>query len=284
MRASAASPKRFWIATGLGAVACALLWWFVVARARALAGLERKESSELAEGVRKHFDPEGKPIEFVERTLGREKTRLADLRRDLWTIGIVLPPEYEPGPGRDPLYFQEQLTEFRRWVRESGVTFANARAPLGFREGVSEDVIPGQLARLAVARRFVEVVRNAGVKTVLRVQQMTVPSFREDGPGAEIEELPFKATVAADEESLVRLVQEMSRPASFLSVRNAIVNVRNPTSGSFEATFELAGVRLVGSPELEDEPEGEEEAEFEAEAEPEDEPGVLVPTAPSMEY
>jgi hypothetical protein len=282
MRTSTGTSGRFWIVAAVGAVAFALLWRAVVAPARALADSERKRSGTLAEGVRGHFDPDGKPIELVEKTLAREKAILVNLRRDLWAIGVALPPEYEPGPGRDPLYFQEQLTEFRKWVRGSGVTFTNARAPLDFREEISEGMVPGQLARLAVARRFVEVVRNAGVKTVLRVQQLTVPSFRQEGPGADTEELPFKATVAADEESLVRLVHEMSRPAGFLSVRSTVVSVRDPSSGSFEATFELAGVRLLGSPEMEDAPEVE--GGTKPEPEPEAEPGVLVPTAPSMEY
>ncbi len=288
MTTSTSSPTRFWGATAVGAVAFAILWWAAVSPAREDARAAREESRMLAARIERHFAPKGEPLDVVEKALAGERESLVALGNELGGVALEIPPEYEPGPDRDPLYFQKQLSEFRGWVRASaqtrGVPFANTSAPLGFREGISEDVVAENLARLAVGRRFIEVAGKSGVRSVLRAQQITVPSFRvADVAAAGIQELPFKVTVAADEESLVRLVQEMSRPGQFLSVRGLIVEVRRPASGTFEATLELAGVRVLRPVK----PEGEGEAGVEPEAEPETEPGpepgVLVPTAPAGE-
>lgn len=278
---SAQSSKRFWIATALGAIALAVLWLAALGPAWDLARSERQRSEEVARAIERHFLPKGEPLEFVEKALAGEKEALVELRTDLAGVGLEIPPPYRPGPDRDPLYFQKQLSEFRQWVRETGAgtgsPFPHDR-PLGFREGVSKDLVPDNLARLAVARRFVEVVARSGVGKVLRARQLSTPSFRSTG-AAEIEELAFKATVAADEESLTRLVQEMSRPGSFLSIKGIVIDVRRPTSGTFEATLDVAGVRLLKPAPPGGEPGGGEEGEPEAEGD--SGPGVLVPTAPA---
>lgn len=292
MTASTSSPARFWVATAVGAVALVILWWAAVSPARGVARVAREESRGLRARIDRHFAPKGEPLDIVEKALAGEKESLVALRNELGGVGLEVPPEYVPGADRDPLYFQKQLSEFRGWVRASartrGVPFANASAPLGFREGISEDVVAENLARLAVGRRFVEVAGKSGVRSVLRAQQITVPSFHvADAAAAGVQELPFKVTVAADEESLVRLVQEMSRPGQFLSIRGLIVEVRRPTSGTFEATLDLAGVRVLRPVEPERERgagvEPEAELEAEVETEPGPEPGVLVPTAPARE-
>jgi hypothetical protein len=58
-----------------------------------------------------------------------------------------------------------------------------------------------------------------------------------------VEEIPMRATCATDERGLMRLLQEISRPGSFLSLKDLRVEVRDPESGVFDAALEVAGVR-----------------------------------------
>jgi hypothetical protein len=275
--AAGKGSRLFWLATALAAGALAVLWTAVVAPARALVEVERRHAAELRADIERHFAAEGEPIDVVEDALERAKGRLTDLRGELEAVELELPPEYQPGPDRDPLYFQKQLSELRQRARESGVDFATASTPLGFSQAVTADATPEYLARLGAARRFIEGAREAGIRTVPRVRQLNAPSFLDpDGAAPEIEALPFRVTIAADERSLVRLVQEMSLRESFLSVRGLDVAVRDPASGVFEATLDLAGVQLVrpASP----------PAETDEATEGETGPGVLVPTRPSRRF
>jgi hypothetical protein len=55
-------------------------------------------------------------------------------------------------------------------------------------------------------------------------------------------ELPTEIKVLTDERGLMQLVYEASRPETFLALRGLKIEVKDPASGAFEATLELAGV------------------------------------------
>lgn len=240
------SGRRFWVAAAGCAAGMLVFWYAAVRPASEEAEAESTRASNLAAERSGFFPADGAPIADVEKSLSAEKKNLAELSASLSQAELKPPPELEPSSGRDALYYQQKLAEFAEQFAKSGIQ-SGTKAPLGFPKDIAAEAVGDYLARLAVAHRFLEAARSAGVKAVTAAKH---PSIRiAAGTGAsELEEIPLEVALAADERSLIRLIQELTRPGRFLAVKRLKVEVKDPASGAFEATVELAGVRVRRRP------------------------------------
>lgn len=238
--------KGFVAAAAAGAVA------FVVFRAILVSPVTAAKDDEIATIRQRlaeresYFPPGGLPIDEVKERLEAEKATIAELKQSVGQVELEVPEELKPTEGRDTLYFQQQLAKLRARAASSRVSFENKAAPLGFTQSVTEETVPEFLARLEVASRFIEAAASARIGAVMRAEH---PASRPGpgGGGRQVKELPMKVVAAADEKSLIRLLQELSRPGRFLALKGLGVEVKDPSSGYFEATIELAGVTVVAA-------------------------------------
>ena len=238
--------KRFLIAVAAGAGALALAWFVLIAPVRRDAQEEERKADSQARDRGRFFPAKGALITDVEKALAEERKTLEGLKGELGKLELALPSELvvEPGDGRDTLYFQQQLAKLRARAESSGIRFDDAGAPFGFSQPPQDDQVEEYLARLEVASRFLDAAKAAGLAAVVRAEQPAP----EDGPaggGRRARELPMKVMTAADEKSLILLLHEVSRPERFLALKGLAVEVKDASAGHFEATVELAGVRVV---------------------------------------
>jgi hypothetical protein len=283
MPGASAGSTRFWIALGGGAAALLVFWAVLVRPAAVTADAEAAEIERLLVERSRYFPADGKPIAEVRAELEKERRDLKALEGLLGRAELVLPPELEPGLDRGTLHFQKELQALRARAEERGITFAGKATALGFPEEVTAEEVPGFLARLAVAGRFLEAAAAAGVDAVVSAEQVSRhgtpitgrPIALRSGPGGpveadeRVEEIRFRVVAAMDEYGLVRLLQEISRPGRFLALEDLAAEVKDPDSGAFEATMVLAGIRTKEAP-AGPGPEGAGPA-------PEEEPGTFVP-------
>ncbi len=293
--------KRFLVALAAGALALVVFRALLVSSVRGEADSEIDEiKNKLAK--RKSYFRKGEPVGKVKKELETEERTLKALESSVGPVELVIPPELEATDEQSKLsYYQKQRSSLNNRAAQhaaggrarTGITFGNAKSPLGLPLVVPDEKVPEFLARLVVARRFLDAAVAAGIQGVVAVEHpgryitdgrssggaAGRPAARSAGPPGSaraalpgvgttggpgrppggkddpekeervLEELPMKVVVAADERSLIRLLQEVSRPESFLALNDLRIHVRDATSGAFEATLELAGVRMIEAPE-----------------------------------
>jgi len=273
------SSKRFWGIAGAGAVALLIFRAVFVSPTAAKADGVRTEIGNLRAEREGYFPRGGVPIEDAEKHLAAEKAALGSIRAAVGRVALDVPEELREGDGRDLSYYQVRREELLRRAKDTGIAFVGAASGLGLPLEVAEDKVPEYLVRIAVAGRLVEAVAAAGVsalsgaKAVPARPVLSAVQGARAGPSSEITELPVEVTVSADERSLIRLVQEVSRPERFLALKALVVEVKDPTSGVFEARLEVAGV-LVS-----ERPRRPEVAKEEAPAEPGEDSDATVPVS-----
>ncbi|MHC4200857.1 MAG: hypothetical protein ACYSU0_12770 [Planctomycetota bacterium] len=273
--------KRFLVAVAVGALVLVAFRGLLVSSVRGEADREIEEI-ENKQAKRKSYFRKGEPVGKVKKELETEERALKALESSVEAVELVIPPELVASDDNSKLsYYQKHRSMLNE--RAGGhaaareITFANAKSPLGLPLVVPDEKVPEFLARLVVARRFLDAAVAARIERVAAAEH-PVRRFADgrssggeagtSGParpapaGAPteagkgeakkkrvLEELPMKVVVAANEHSLIRLLQEVSRPESFLALNDLRINVKDPASGAFEATLELAGVRMTEAPE-----------------------------------
>ncbi|MHC5054310.1 MAG: hypothetical protein ACYTKD_06295 [Planctomycetota bacterium] len=236
--------KRFLVAVAAGAVVLAVVWVVLIGPARTDAQAEAREAEIEAEKRARFYPGNGAPITDVEKALAGEEDILEKLKGELGRLKLAIPPELEAADGRDTLYFQQQLAKLRAKAESSVITFEDKAAPFGFSNPPQDDQIEEYLARLEVASRFLNAAKAAGLAGVIRAEQ-PAPGDGPAGGGRRAHELPMKVIAAADEKSLILLLHQISRPEQFLALKGLEVEVKDESSGHFEAMIELAGVTVV---------------------------------------
>ncbi|MHC4249580.1 MAG: hypothetical protein ACYS9X_10680 [Planctomycetota bacterium] len=236
--------KRFLVAVAAGAGVLAVLWVVLIGPARTDAQAEARNAEIEAEKRARFYPEKGAPIADVEEALAGERDTLDRLKGALGRLELALPPALEAADGRDTLYFQQQLAKLRAQAESSGVTFEDTAAPFGFSQPPQDDQIEEYLARLEVASRFLNAAKAAGLAGVIRAEQ-PAPADGPAGGGRRAHELPMKVIAAADEKSLILFLHQISRPEQFLALKGLEVEVKDESSGHFEAMIELAGVTVV---------------------------------------
>lgn len=241
----------------MGLVGLAVLWRFIVSRPSAEADRAAEQVRGLASRGGEFFPEGGKAVAAAEEGLDRERETLGELDKALEGATLKIPDDLASREGRDPLYFQTKLRELMERVSTSGLVLAEGAKSLGFSREVSGEVTPEYLARLAVMRHIVRAANEADVEQIMKVEQVAVPGPAagegENQAGALPGELPVRISVLTDEKGLIGFVQSLSQPEEFLALRGLRVEVKDPSSGAFEAYLELAAV--LERPKVEPEPE-----------------------------
>jgi hypothetical protein len=256
--------KRFFVATGIGAGAFAVVWAALIAPTRSAAREEETRLENAAARREAFFREKGVPLEEAFEAIEEESKTLEGLKGDVGKVELSLPAELEPTDEHLNLnYYQTKRSELTKRATSGRMTFASEESPLGLPLRPPEEELADYLARIEVTRRFVEAAERAGVAAVLRAEHppprvaaavSTSGAGQDPGPsgagGRAAEELPIVPTVSADEKSLLALLHEVSQPERFLALRGIEIEVKDAASGHFEATLDLAGVRIVESREV----------------------------------
>jgi len=283
--------KRFLVGVAAGAVVLLAFRALLVSSVRDEADREIDEiNNKLAK--RKSYFRKGEPVGKVKQELETEERTLKELESSVGPVELVLPPELALSDEHSKLsYYQMRRSRLNERAAQAaqaartGITFGNAKSPLGLPLVVPDEKVPEFLARLVVARRFLDAAVAARITRLVGAEHPVrrITDGRSSGgaagrPAASsaepsgtaragptgagtsggkgeakkervLEDLPMKVVVAANEQSLIRLLQEVSRPERFLALNDLRIHVSDPASGAFAATLELAGVRMIEAPE-----------------------------------
>jgi hypothetical protein len=238
------TSRRFWAVTIGALVALGIFHVFVVAPTAAEAASEAHKLKNLAKERAGYFAKDGRPVDEAAEQLEARKAELAAVTKEIERVKLLVPPELQPAQGRDKLYVQQQTAALGAQAAADGIRFADRVKDLGFVTDVPAEGLEEILARIAVARRFYAAAKNADVRLVLSAENQPARVRSQPDASVEIEELVYKVVVAADERGLARLLQELSRPAHFLALKELAVGIGDASSGTFEATLAVAGVRV----------------------------------------
>jgi hypothetical protein len=283
--------KRFLVAVAVGAVVLVVFRAFLVSSVRGEADREIDEIKNKLARRESYFRKSGEPVGKVKKELETEERTLKALESSVGPVELVVPPELEASDEQSKLsYYQKQRSLLNERASQHGtqgagrmgIVYGNAKSPLGLPLVVPDEKVPEFLARLVVARRFLDAAVAARIQGLTSAEHpvrhitdgrssggaagsSASPRIDPTGGGSAggkgdpknkkkkeervLEELPMKVVVAANEQSLIRLLQEVSRPERFLALNDLRIHVRDEKSGAFEATLELAGVRMIEAPE-----------------------------------
>ncbi len=188
--------KRFVVGVAVGAVALLAFRALLVSSIRGEADGEIEEiNNKLAR--RKSYFRKGEPVGKVKKELETEERTLKALESSVGPVELVVPLDLVPSDDHSKLsYYQKQRSSLNKRAGQAaqaartGITFGNAKSPLGLPLVVPDEKVPEFLARLVVARRFLDAAVAAGIERVVAaehpVRRITDGSIRtamlEDPP------------------------------------------------------------------------------------------------------
>jgi len=228
-------------------------WFFFVSPIRGETAELRDQIGNLKEAVRVYVDPDNPRAPDALKRMEAQRTALEAERKELGGMIFEVKAPYVLDPGVEaselPLERDRLVNALRARCAKSPVAFP-AKAPLGFKgNNPQKEKIELALERLAVTARVVEAAERAGITAVRRLIQ----GKREDvsgASGAQLQRVPVTVSAQVTEESLVRLLAEISRPGAFLALESLDIRVARPDATHFEIKARVSGVleRTVRAP------------------------------------
>ncbi len=193
-------------------------------------------------------------LKEAHKRLDEEDRARKEMRDRLMKVAFNMPPEFNvPREWEPNVYFDRMLKEV---VGKSGaaIQFVGKDAgTVGFTQRFldrKEDP-KVRFRRLALADRFLEAMKAAGVGRLVSIQHGKAFSYGMPDVNVHIEAVTMYAVVQSPEKNFAALLHELQQPGRsgrYVAVRGTRINVNDPTSGTFEATLALAGLFVVPGP------------------------------------